>query len=68
MARALVDLDQPGAAETLLQKILLKIPDSWEAHQDLAGIYEKTGKKDLALDEYKKAIAILKKQVTNRNK
>jgi tetratricopeptide (TPR) repeat protein len=67
LARALAALGRDAEAERLLLRHALRVPHSWEAHAQLGEIYEKGGKSDLAMREYRKAIAIMKKLLGDRS-
>ncbi len=59
--RALAAGGQYQEAERALVDAILHDPGSWEAHVALGEVYEKLGKADLALREYKSAIGILRR-------
>ena len=59
-ARALAALGKNEEASELLRSLFLLLPGSWELHEAQAEVNENLGQKDLALNEYRKAIAILK--------
>ncbi|MBI4607088.1 MAG: tetratricopeptide repeat protein [Planctomycetes bacterium] len=58
-ARSLAALGKASEAEAALRELAVRAPGLWEAHLTLGELHEKTGRLDLAVKEYRKAIEIL---------
>jgi len=65
-ARALAALGKNDEAKKILILLLPRLPLCWEVHEVLAEVHENLGQKDQAIQEYKKAISILKRESRER--
>lgn len=64
--RALAALGRNEEAEKTLRAAIQTAPSAWEAHLALAELYEQLNKSELAIQEYKSAVQILRRGIEER--